>query len=92
MGEVSRKSAEEARKSWVSLVIVKYDHGERQWRSLLKSCVLVYIIAVNVGSGVDITENKRGVGSQWRSLKSWVLVEVNSGHGGDGMNIEKNRM
>lgn len=61
MGEVSRESAGEARKSWVSLVIVNYDHGEGQWRSLLKSCVLVYIMVVIVGKGVDITENKRGV-------------------------------
>lgn len=56
--------------SWLSLAIVNNDHGERQWRSLLKSCVLVYILVVIIGSGVDVTENKGGQGSQWRSLKS----------------------
>lgn len=61
MREVSRESAEEARKSWVSLVIVNYDHGEGQWSSLLKSCGLVYIVVVIVGRGVDVTENKSGV-------------------------------
>lgn len=70
--------------NWVSLAIVINYHGERQWRSLLKSCVLVYILVVIVGSGVDITENKGGQGSQWRSLKSGVLVETNSDHWGKG--------
>lgn len=56
-------------KSWVSLVIVNNDHGEGQWRSLVKSCVLVYILVVIVGRGVDITENKGDQESQWRSLK-----------------------
>lgn len=42
-------------------MIVNYDHGEGQWRSLLKSCGLVYIVVVIVGRGVDVTENKSGV-------------------------------
>lgn len=42
-------------------MIVNYDHAEGQWRSLLKSCVLVYIVVVIVGRGVDVTENKSGV-------------------------------
>lgn len=63
---------------WV-FVNVNDGHGEGQWKSL-KSCVLVDIIMVTVRRGVDINEIEGGQGSERRSLKCWVLVEVNDGH------------
>lgn len=44
-------------KLWISLVNVNDGHGEGQQRSL-KSCVLVDVMVVIVGRGVDNSENK----------------------------------